>query len=107
MVKAIFVLYRKPGTSGEEFRRYWRETHAPIAEKIPGLRRYVQNHALPDPESGAEPAYAGFAELRFDSPEALQQGITSPEGEAALTDLENFTDTEKNTSVVVEEVEVV
>ena len=37
MVRNIFVLYRKPGLSMEEFRRLWIEVHPPLVNKIPGL----------------------------------------------------------------------
>ena len=48
MVKLIYCITRKPELSVEEFQRYWRETHAPIAARIPGVRRYVQCHTLPE-----------------------------------------------------------
>ncbi|MDP3769139.1 MAG: EthD family reductase, partial [Dehalococcoidia bacterium] len=48
MVKLIYCIARKPGMPVEEFQRYWRQTHGPIAGRIPGLRRYVQCHTLPE-----------------------------------------------------------
>ncbi|MGH3089956.1 MAG: EthD family reductase [Rubrobacteraceae bacterium] len=107
MIKVIFILYRKEGMSGDEFRDYWKNIHAPIAKRIPGFRGYVQNHALPDAETGEEPEYSGFADLYFDSPEALQAGLDSPEGQETLADVPNFCDPERTTSVVVEEVKVI
>ena len=103
--KAMLTLYKQPGMSGEEFREYWRTTHAPIAAKMPGLRSYVQYHGLETDEG--EPAVAGIAELHFDSPEAMQEAFASPEGEAAVADLPNFSDPEKMETVIVETVEVV
>ena len=38
----------KAGMSVEEFQTCWFETHGPIAGAIPGLRRYVQCHTLPE-----------------------------------------------------------
>ncbi len=38
MVKVIYSINRKPDMSVEEFQRYWRETHAPIAARGPGVR---------------------------------------------------------------------
>ena len=32
----------------EQFQTYWCGTHAPIAGAIPGVRRYVQCHVLPE-----------------------------------------------------------
>ncbi len=59
MIKYITVLFRKEGMSREEFSSYWKDTHAPILQQIPGLKGYVQNHALVDPQ-GNEPPYDGF-----------------------------------------------
>jgi uncharacterized protein (TIGR02118 family) len=74
-----------------------------MMQQIPGLRGYVQNRALPDPQ-GNEPPYDGFGELFFDSLEAMQEGLASPEGEATLADIPNFCDTQKLVRVLVEEV---
>ncbi len=104
MTKAMITLHRRPEMSGDEFRDYWQNTHAPIAAKMPGLRKYVQNHALTTEEG--EPPVAGIAEVYFDSMEDMQDALASPEGEAALADLENFTDAEKTTTVIVDEVDV-
>jgi uncharacterized protein (TIGR02118 family) len=105
VTKAIFMLYRRQDMSGDEFRDYWRNTHGPIAAKMPGLKKYVQNQALMTEEG--EPPVAGIAEVYFDSVEAMQDALSSPEGEAALADLSNFTDAEKTTTVIVEEVDLV
>ena len=106
MTKVIYVLHRRPDMDLGEFRRYWREVHGPIAAKIPGLRKYVQNHAVPDPASGDLPC-DGIAELWFDSPEAMQAGFASPEGVATTADIPNFLDRDRIGEMVVEEVTVV
>jgi uncharacterized protein (TIGR02118 family) len=41
MTKVVYVLFKKAGMSREEFRGYWKETHAPIAKEMPGLKRLV------------------------------------------------------------------
>ncbi len=106
MMKVVYVLFKKEGMSGEEWRRYWRETHAPLAKKMPGLRKYVQNHALPDPEGG-EPEYAGFGEIYFDGPEAMQQALGTSEGQATLDDVPKFCDPDRSKPFVVEAVDVI
>jgi uncharacterized protein (TIGR02118 family) len=53
MAKLIFVLYKRQDMSADEFRSYWKETHAELAKKIPGARKYLQNHAVSDPEGEA------------------------------------------------------
>ena len=106
MIKYVTVLVRKQSMSREEFSRYWKTTHAPILQQIPGLMGYVQNHARLDPE-GNEPPYDGFGELYFESLEAMREGLASPEGEATLADIPNFCDTQRLMRVFVEEVKFV
>jgi uncharacterized protein (TIGR02118 family) len=43
----------------------------------------------------------------FDSVETMQDALASPEGEAALADLPNFTDAERTITIIVDEVDVV
>ncbi len=72
---------------------------------MPEIRGYVQNHALVDPE-GNEPPYDGFAELYFESQEAMEEAlVTQDEGEATLADLPNFCEMAKTLGIAVEEVE--
>jgi len=101
MTKVLVMLHKRPDQSWEEFQRYWRETHGPIAQRIPGLRKYVQNHAG---DRGSVP-YA-VAELYFDSPDALREAVASPEGQATLGDLGNFVDGERTGMTVVDEVRI-
>ena len=72
MVKIVFLVHKRADLDREEFRRYWRETHGPIAAKLPGLRKYVQNHALPGPD-GFDPEYDGLTELWFDDLESFER----------------------------------
>jgi len=106
MTKVVYIVHRRPDMDRDEFCRYWREVHGPIAAKIPGLRKYVQNHAVPDPASGDLPC-DGIAELWFDSPQALQAGLASPEGVATTADIPNFLNPDRVGEMVVDEVEVV
>ena len=36
MFTLALLLYRKPGTSTQEYQTYWHDVHGPIAAKIPG-----------------------------------------------------------------------
>jgi uncharacterized protein (TIGR02118 family) len=104
MVKMIYVFTRKPDLSVEDFQRYWRETHAPIAAKIPGVRRYVQCHVLPELyERENLPPYDGAAEVWFDDMDALRTAFRSPEVQAAREDEKNFIDHSKAFLIVTEE----
>jgi len=106
MIQEIVLLRRRPGMDIDEFHRYWREIHGPLAAKLPGLRKYVQAHVIPD-QSQADESYDGIAELWFDSPEAFHAAIASPEGQAARADFPNFLDLDKVRVMIVEEVTIV
>ena len=105
MVKAIVLLPRRDGMSREEFERYAREQHLPLVAKLPGLRRLVVNHVLPDP-NGPPPAFDGVAEDWFDDLRAHEAALASPEGRAVLADAPNFLDMARFQLLVVEEEEV-
>ena len=108
MVKLIYVITRKEGLSVDEFQRHWRETHAPIAAKIPGVRRYVQCHTLPELyERGTPPPYDGAAELWWDDMDTFRAAIGTPEQLAAHEDELNFIDHDKSFLIVTEEKPVV
>ena len=108
MIKLIYSFKRKEGLSVEEFQRYWRETHGPIAARIPGVRRYVQNHTLPELyDTKHPPAYDGAAELWFDSLESMRAGFASPENQAAREDEKNFIDHSGAVLIIAEEKPVV
>ena len=106
MLKMVFLVHRRPDMDASEFSSYWRETHSQIAGKIPGLRKYVQNHSTVAPD-GSSPPYDGFAEMWFDDSDALEKALATPEGEATLADTANFIDLERMLSFSVDEVTVV
>ena len=105
MIKVIVLLRRRDGISREEFARYYREQHRPLVAKLPGLRRLVVNHVLPDP-SGREPAYDAVAEDWFDDLQAMGAAFASPEGQAIIADAPNFLDMSRLQLLVVEEEEI-
>lgn len=99
MTKIVVVLYRKEGMSRQEFRTYWRDVHGAIGARMPGVRRYVQNHALAD---GAP--FDGIAEMWFDSPADMQTAFTSEAAQDAARDVPNFLS--KQQVVMIEAVEM-
>ena len=90
MLKVMFVLYERDGIDRTEALRYWRETHGPIAAKIPGVQRYIQSHAVAAPSG--EPPFLGIAELQFTDEGSFGAATSSPEFGAAIADLDNFCD---------------
>jgi uncharacterized protein (TIGR02118 family) len=87
MVK-LMVLYGKP-EDPSAFDAYYAGTHAPLAEKMPNLRRFEHGKALGSAD-GSEAPYYYIAELSFDDPDALQASLASPEGQAAGDDVPKF-----------------
>ena len=101
----MFVLQLRKDMSREEALRYWREVHGPIASKIPGLKKYVQDHATAAPEGDLQ--FGGIAELWFDSPQAFRSAMTSPEWQATIADVPNFAVLENSWGALVDEISVV
>jgi uncharacterized protein (TIGR02118 family) len=105
MSKVIFVLHRRPDLSLEHCLHQWSgEQHTAIVTALPGLRRWVQNHVLSAP---GEPICDGVGELWFDSPEAMQDALQSPEMSAAVEDAQRFLDMDKTGMLIVEEKTIV
>jgi len=91
VIKRVSLVRRKEGMPVEEFQRYWREVHAPLALRVPGLRRYIQSHVLPETYDAANPpAYDGIVETWWDSVEASEQARKTPERTAVDADQPNF-----------------
>ncbi len=106
MLKIVFLVHKRADMDAQDFRRYWRETQGAISAKIPGVRKYIQNHTIAAPNGGTPP-YDGFAEMWFDNREALEQAMASPEAQAAIADLPNFLDAERMQSFIVDEIDIV
>jgi uncharacterized protein (TIGR02118 family) len=81
-VKLLMVVLRHPGLTHDEFFGYWKDVHGPIAAKLPGLRRYVQNHGLVAAQAERPMTHDGWSEMWFDDLASLQAAWASPEGEA-------------------------
>jgi uncharacterized protein (TIGR02118 family) len=85
----LLVLYKSP-KDPQHFQDYYYTTHVPIAKKIPGLVSYVVSDGDVKGPDGSPGPYELVAQLTFDSPAALQVALGSPEGAAAVDDLQNF-----------------
>jgi uncharacterized protein (TIGR02118 family) len=84
----LIALYRKPANPAA-FDKYYFSTHVDVAKKLPGLRRYEVSNGAVSMLSGESP-YHLAAILTFDSLEAIQQALGTPEGKATAGDLANF-----------------
>ena len=87
MVKLV-ALYKKP-ENAEAFDAHYRDVHAPLIEKWPGLKRLEIGRVTGMP-GGGDPPYYMIAEMHFDDREALRDAMRSPEGRAAGDDLQSF-----------------
>ncbi len=84
--------------------RYWRETHGPLVAKVPGLRKYIQNHAATAPENDLQ--FDGTLELWFDRVDAFQAAAGTPEWQAVMEDSAKFVDMGRSWLVPAEEVSI-
>ena len=84
----LTVLYGHPQDPAA-FDRHYQETHAVLAQTIPGLKGFVVSKlATLDPH---EPSpYYMVATLYFESMAALQSALQSPEGQKTAGDVPNF-----------------
>ena len=78
------ILYGTP-TDPEAFRRYYYDTHIPIARRMKGLTGW--NLSWID---GEDSRYILVAELYAESADAMTAILDSAEGRAASADLDNF-----------------
>jgi|SRR5450432_3053425 uncharacterized protein (TIGR02118 family) len=84
----LIVMYKVPKDAGA-FDRYYRDTHIPIAKRIPGLRKYEVSEGPVATPAGPSPFHL-IAILHFDDIASIQRAFGSPEGQAAAGDVQNF-----------------
>lgn len=82
MIVRMGLLTRRPGTSEASFREHWRKVHGPLAARLPGLRRYVQNHVTDRRQLAIDHARGtwsidGISQLWFDSVEDMNRAVAS------------------------------
>jgi len=95
MIKRVSLLVRKPELSRAEFARHWREVHAPLARRVPGLIRYTQNLVL---EAGdrhphlpaTDTPVDGIAETYYADRASMERARDTPEAAAMLADGATF-----------------
>jgi len=72
-----------PEWSREQFIAWWRGEHADLTRELPGLRRW-RHIAVDRPLEPRSDGWDGLSILSFDSAEALQAALDSPEWAAAV-----------------------
>ncbi len=78
----FFALYKKPDDL-PAFMEHYENVHAPLARKVPGLKKLVVNRITRD-AFGGEPAHVLIAELHFDSQEDFDAAMHSDENKARV-----------------------
>jgi uncharacterized protein (TIGR02118 family) len=88
MINAIFMVCRKPGLDHRDFFEHWKEVQVPLATKLPGLRRYIQNpaHLEAFEKNRGGQTHDGWSEFWFDDYEAFLRAYHSPEWAAMAAD---------------------
>lgn len=84
----IIATYQQPADAAA-FDDYYFKKHLPLAKTIPGLRSYEVTRGDIMGVAGKHGTYL-VAMLEFDSMEAIQVALASPEGQATAADLPNF-----------------
>lgn len=83
----LVVLYKKPSNPAQ-FGKYFRETHMPLVEKMPGLRSSTFGPTT-DLE-GKDGAFFWMFVGTFDSLKAIMDALGSPEGQKVVADIPNY-----------------
>jgi uncharacterized protein (TIGR02118 family) len=117
VIKVVMAIRRRDDVAPEEFHRYWREEHGPLACRLLGrlnLRRYVQTHTIDTDVNaqlaaarGTVQAFDGVAELWWDSLDDLLAAFGSEDGQRANAELAEdegrFIDLERSSLFLTEE----
>ncbi len=101
LAKVVFVLFRRADLSHEQCLAAWNgEPHISIVKKVPGLRRWIQDHPASLPHEGAAD---GIGELWFDDAAARTHGMESSQMAAAVEDAKRFLDMSRSYALAVDE----
>ena len=84
----VVVMYKTPKDPAA-FDQYYFATHVGIAQRIPGLRKYEVSRGAVASPAGASGVHL-VAVLSFDDMAAVGRAFSSPEGQAAVADVQTF-----------------
>jgi uncharacterized protein (TIGR02118 family) len=105
ILRALWVVRRKPRMSVNAFHEHWRHRHAPLVPRTPSLVRYVQYHVVPRLHELAPARFDGVAELCWNNLTEMRESMQSVQmQEEQFPDMANFLDPERITSGFFREV---
>ena len=76
MLKQLSIFRRREDLSQGAFRDYWRNRHPDVVTRLPGIRRYVQNHVTG--VLRGDLGWDGIAEVWFDDIHSMRANVGSP-----------------------------
>ena len=83
----LVALYRKAADPAE-FDKHYFDIHTPLVKKYPGLRKLEITHVTGAPIG--ETKFHLMCEMYFDTKDAMDAALASPEGKAVARDLMSF-----------------
>jgi uncharacterized protein (TIGR02118 family) len=95
MIKRVTVVHARSDTDRAEVLRYCKDVHGPLITKVPGVKRYVQNHCIESAQGQAEPPFLGIGEVWFESRDEADRTQAMPEWKAAMADAATFMDMDR------------
>jgi uncharacterized protein (TIGR02118 family) len=93
MILRSGLIANKPQIDQGEFRRHWLEVHGPLAARLPGLRRYAQNHVIEQLSAKAVDSLHpidGLSQLWYDDIPAMVKACDSPENQRCIEDIQGY-----------------
>ncbi len=101
MLKQLSIFRKRQDLSQDAFRDYWRHRHPDVVTRLPGIRRYVQNHVVQTLRG--EPAWDGIAEVWFNDIESMRANAGNPVLADIRADEANFIAAGSMVSIVTAE----
>jgi len=92
MQKIVLLLKRRPALDPADFQRRWLVERPGLVAKLPGVRRYVQSHALLQGYAKGELLFDGIEEVWFENAVAAEHARRSNACLSLLTDAGGLTD---------------
>jgi uncharacterized protein (TIGR02118 family) len=105
ILRALWVVPRKPGMSLKAFQDHWRYTHAPLVPRTPSLVRYIQYHISERRAAAGMPQFDGVAELSWNNLAEYRESWQSYQIQhEQFSDMPNFLDLPRITGGFFQEI---